>query len=133
MLIYLNPDELRCYLFIVSMGRFDESCNTFDDSFGRIFVPNKIEDANLKVFNMIEGINESRYSQNISHAFVDVSSVVEHITQDKNETMVSVSATLKYMEDIVRVKKILPAILVNVAVSVKRIVRLANTCKTLNV
>ena len=97
MLIYLNPDELRCYLFIVSMGRFDESCNTFDDSFGRIFVPNKIEDPNLKVFNMIEGINESRYSRNISHAFVDVSSVVEHITQDKNETMVSVSATLKYM------------------------------------
>ena len=28
---------------------------------------------------------------------VDVRSVVEHITQDKNETMVSVSATLKYM------------------------------------
>ena len=115
------------------MDRFDESCNTFDDSFGRICVSNKIEDANLKVFNMVEGINESRYSQNISHACVDVRSVVEHITQDKNETMVSVSATLKYMEDIVRVKKILPAILVNVAVSVKRIVRLANTCKTLNV
>ena len=68
MLIYLNPDELRCYLFIVSMDRFDESCNTFDDSFDRICVSNKIEDANLKVFHMIEGINESRYSQNISHA-----------------------------------------------------------------
>lgn len=28
--------------------------------FGRMFVPNKAEDANLKAFNMVKGINESK-------------------------------------------------------------------------
>ena len=41
---------------------------------------------------MIECINESKYSRNISHVSVDVSSAVKHITQDKNGTMASVSA-----------------------------------------
>ena len=61
MLIHMNPDELRCYLFTVSLGMFDGGCNIFDGSFGRICLPNKIENVYLKVFNMIEGINESKY------------------------------------------------------------------------
>ena len=41
------------------MNRFDGSCNTIKDPYGRICVPNKI-DVNLKVFNMIKGIIESK-------------------------------------------------------------------------
>ena len=35
----------------------DGSCNTVEDPFGRIFVPNKMDNVNLKVFSMIKGIN----------------------------------------------------------------------------
>ena len=53
----LNPDELHFYSFIVSLDRCDGSCNTADDPFGRICVPNKIEHINLKVFNMMKEVN----------------------------------------------------------------------------
>ena len=42
------------------MNRCDGSCNFIEDPFGRICVPNKIEDGNLKVFNMIKRINKSK-------------------------------------------------------------------------
>ena len=42
------------------MNNCNGSCNTVGDLFGRICVPNKIEDVNLDVFNMIEEINESK-------------------------------------------------------------------------
>lgn len=32
--------------------------NTVEDPFGRICIPNKLEYVNLKVFDMIEGIND---------------------------------------------------------------------------
>ena len=42
------------------MERWDLSYNTAEDPFSRIYVPNKVEDLNLKVFNMIEWINEPK-------------------------------------------------------------------------
>ena len=40
------------------MNRFDESCNArFQDPFGRIHVPDKMEEVKLEVFNM-KGINK---------------------------------------------------------------------------
>ena len=50
----LNPDELRYYPFFISMDRCDKSCNIVVDPFGGIWVSNKIEDLNLRVFNMIK-------------------------------------------------------------------------------
>ena len=41
------------------------SCNTMDDLLGRICVPSKIEDVNLKGFNMISD-KRIKNSQNIS-------------------------------------------------------------------
>ena len=56
----LNPDELHYYPFIISLDRCDESCNNFEYPFVGICLPNKTEDVNLKVFNIIRGINESK-------------------------------------------------------------------------
>ena len=33
-LIIVNPDELHYYPFIISLGRYDGSCNTVEDRFG---------------------------------------------------------------------------------------------------
>ena len=54
-LIGLDPAEynqgLHYYPFIVNLDRCNWSCNTLDDTSGRIGVPNKKED--LGVFNII--------------------------------------------------------------------------------
>ena len=59
-LIDLNLDELCFYPFMVRVDRCGGSFNTHDDLSGRIFVPNKTKDVNVKVFNTIAGINESK-------------------------------------------------------------------------
>ena len=56
--IDLYSDELRYYLFIVSLDRCNGCCNTFDDPSGRTCVPNKVESVNT--FNMITRINVSK-------------------------------------------------------------------------
>ena len=41
----------------------------------------KMEDVNLKLFNMIKGVNESKTIKNIPHASVDGDLMVENITK----------------------------------------------------
>ena len=68
-LINVNPDEykqsMRYYPFMVNLYIFNGSCNTLDDLSSRIYVPNKIEDLNLSVFNMITRINKNINKTNI--------------------------------------------------------------------
>ena len=58
---WLNTDELHYYLLMVNLGRcFEKSSNTVNNPFGRISIPWKIENVNLKLFNIIKKINESK-------------------------------------------------------------------------
>ena len=61
-LIILHPNEysqeLHYYSFQVKLDRCVESRNTLNDSSNKAFVPNKKEDLNISVFNMITGIDE---------------------------------------------------------------------------
>ena len=61
-LINLHPNKytqrLRCYPFEVNLDICAGSCNTLHDLSNKVCVPNKTEDLNLSVFNMITGINE---------------------------------------------------------------------------
>ena len=45
---------------MVSLDRYNVSCNAVENSFCKICVLNNIEDVDLKVLNMIIGINESK-------------------------------------------------------------------------
>ena len=91
------------------------------------YVPNKKDDVNLKVFDMIKGINESK-------------TLIEHISCEfrcefdarecnskQNATMISVIMSLKNQLNIVYVNKIMPGILAYMLASVIRNVRLVNT------
>lgn len=62
MLIDLNLDKRHYYPFIMSMSRCNtcKNCNTVEDPFGRICIPNKLEYVNMKVFGMIKEINDSK-------------------------------------------------------------------------
>ena len=62
--INLQPNEysqeFQYYPFTVTLDKYFETCSTLDDLTNKICVPNKTEDLNLSVFNMITGINESK-------------------------------------------------------------------------
>ena len=63
-LINLHPNEysqeFHYYPFSVKLDRCAESCNNLNDLSNKVCVPNKTEDLNLNVFNMIAGINKSK-------------------------------------------------------------------------
>ena len=60
--LHLNEynQELHYYPFVVKLHRCVVSCNTLNDFSNEACIPNKREDLNLSVFNMITGINESK-------------------------------------------------------------------------
>ena len=62
-LINLHPNEygqeFRYYPFPVKLDRCVRSCNTVNDLSNKVCVPNKTENLNLIVFNMITRIYES--------------------------------------------------------------------------
>ena len=55
----LHPNESYCP-FAVKLDTCVGSCNTLNDSSDKVCVPNKTEDLDLSVFNMITGINEAK-------------------------------------------------------------------------
>ena len=63
-LINLHPNEyshdLNYNPFVVKLNRFAGSCNTLNGLPDKVCVPNKIEDLDIYVFNMITGKNESK-------------------------------------------------------------------------
>ena len=63
-LINLHPNEysqeFHYYPSAVKLSRCAGSCNTLNDLCNKVCVPNKTEDLNLSMFNMITGINESK-------------------------------------------------------------------------
>ena len=62
--IDLNPDDIHYYSFTLNVDRCDGSYNTVEDLFleycCRICIPNLTEDVDLKVFNMMKEISESK-------------------------------------------------------------------------
>ena len=60
-LINLHPNEysqeFHCYPFSVKLDRCVGSCNTLNDLSNKVCPPNKTEDLNLSVFNIITGKN----------------------------------------------------------------------------
>ena len=62
-LINLHPNEysqeFHYYPSVIKLDRC-VSCNTINDWSNKLCVPNKTDDLNLSVFNMITGINESK-------------------------------------------------------------------------
>ena len=63
-LLNLHPNEysqeFHYYPFEVKLHRYVGICNTLNDLSNKVCLPNKTEDLNLSVFNMITGINESK-------------------------------------------------------------------------
>ena len=59
--IDLNPVKCNYYPFVISLDKCNGNCNkAIDDFSGKVCVPSKTEGVNVKVFNMMAKINETK-------------------------------------------------------------------------
>ena len=62
--------EFHYYPFTVTLDKCAGCCNTCNDLSDKVCVPNKTEDLNLSIFNIITEINESKtLTKHISFEF----------------------------------------------------------------
>ena len=56
---------MHYYTFAIKLERFFGSCNSLNDPSNNVCIPNKTEDLNMRVFNIITGKNQSKIWQEI--------------------------------------------------------------------
>ena len=120
--INLHPneysEEFHYYPFTVKLDKCVGSCNTLNDLPNEVCVPNKTEDLNLNMLNMITGINESK-------------TLTKHISCEckckfhkRNVIQINGGITINLdvsIENIIYVKKIIFGILVHAFVKMENI------------
>ena len=57
----MNTNEPVFYPFSIKTSKCSGSCNNIDDPYAKICVSNVIKDLNVKVFNVMLRINETRH------------------------------------------------------------------------
>ena len=60
-IINLNTNEPMFYLYSIKINRCKGSCNTINDPYAKIYVPDQIKYTNVKVLNLISRTNETRH------------------------------------------------------------------------
>ena len=116
--INLDPNEysqeLHYYPFAVKLDRCVGSCNTLNDLSNKICLPNKTEDLNLSLSNMITGINE------LITLTKNISCECKCRYNEENVTQINGRIMAKSMW-VMYVKKIMFGILLHVIVKIENI------------
>ena len=60
--VNIKYEETLFYPFTVSFDKSGGSCNTIYDPYTRVCVPNKVKNMNVKVFNLMSGVDETKFS-----------------------------------------------------------------------
>ena len=61
-IVNINSDDKTIfYPFTISVNKCRGSCNIMRDPYARFFVPNNVKNMNVKVFNLISGVNKTRF------------------------------------------------------------------------
>ena len=55
-----NKDELVFYPLSIKVNKCSRDCNNINDPMAKLWVPNIVKDMNIKVFNLLARINETR-------------------------------------------------------------------------
>ena len=59
-IIDVNKDELVFYPLSIKINKCSDNCNNINDPMAKLCVPDIVKDMNIKVFNMLARINETR-------------------------------------------------------------------------
>ena len=57
--VNINSNKTLFYPFMVSINKCGGSCNTIDDPYAQVRVPNNVNNMNVKVFSLMSGVNET--------------------------------------------------------------------------
>ena len=60
-IVDIKSNETLFYPLTVSVNKCGGSCNTIDDPCARVCAPNKVKNMNVKVFNLMSRINETKF------------------------------------------------------------------------
>ena len=60
-IINLNNDEPIFYPYSIKINRCRGSCNTINDPYAKICVPDQVKDTNVKIFKLMSRTNETRH------------------------------------------------------------------------
>ena len=60
-LFNINSDETLFCRFTVSANKCGRNCNIIDDPYARVSFASKVKNMNVKVFNLMSGVNETRF------------------------------------------------------------------------
>ena len=60
-LVDTNSNETIFYPFAVSVNKCAGSCNSINDPRVQVSVSNKVKNMNAKIFNLMSGVNETRF------------------------------------------------------------------------
>ena len=60
-IINLNAKEPFSYPYSIKINRCKDSCNTINDPYAKICVPDQIKNINVKVFNVMLKTNGTRH------------------------------------------------------------------------
>ena len=62
-IINLNANEPMFYAYIIKINKCKGSCNTINDPYAKVCVPDNIKGTNVKVFNLMSRTNETRHTK----------------------------------------------------------------------
>ena len=60
-IINVNSNEPSCYPYSILINKYIGSCNNINDLYAKLCVSDVIKDINIKVFNLMSRINETRH------------------------------------------------------------------------
>ena len=84
-LVNINPYETLFFLFTVSAKKCNGSCNTIDDLYARVCLPNKVKNMNVTVFNLISGVKETRFLIRRESCKCNLGWMKVYVIQSKNQ------------------------------------------------
>ena len=59
--IDVNTNEPMLYLYSITKNKWKGSCNTINDPYAKLCVPDTVKNINVKVLNLVSRTNETRY------------------------------------------------------------------------
>ena len=60
-IINVNTNESMFYPYSITINKCRGSCNTINDPYAKLCVPDTIKNINVKIFNLMSRTNESGY------------------------------------------------------------------------
>ena len=62
-IINVNTNEPVFYPYSITINKCKGSCNTINDPYAKLRVPDNIKNINVKVFNLMSKTNEKRHAE----------------------------------------------------------------------